>query len=63
MTTLTLLLCLTGDPVVCREIETPFDGPLLGCAVAGQFQAATWVAEHPRWQLKRWWCGPARGRA
>ncbi len=58
MILLTLVLCAlnSGSACVERVMPTPFESPL-GCMVAGQEQAAAWLAEHPGYRLDGWRCG------
>lgn len=58
---LILHVCLAADPAVCQAVPVPtdFDG-VMECTVDGQRAAAEWVAEHPRWQLDSFSCGPLR---
>ena len=57
MIDLVLTVCLATAPANCREERLPFDGPLVACTMAGQFQAAEWAGRHPKWRVKRWSCG------
>lgn len=42
----------------CETRTLPFDGPLLSCHMAGQFEVATWAQSHPSWRVQRWSCRP-----
>ncbi len=57
MIELVMTVCLLAQPGDCRKERLPFDGPLIACARAGQFEAATWAAQHPGWHVTRWRCG------
>lgn len=60
MTVLVLVVCLSYLPV-CHEVMVPgveWTTPI-GCAVAGEQEALTWLDEHPKYRLKGWRCGPA----
>lgn len=59
MIELVMTVCLLAAPEDCRKERLPFNGPLRACALAGQFEAATWEANHHGWRVKRWSCGPA----
>ncbi|WP_181708046.1 hypothetical protein [Chthonobacter rhizosphaerae] len=58
MIELVLTVCLMTAPEECRQERMPFEGPLISCAMAGQFAAAEWLQTHPKWSLSRWRCGP-----
>lgn len=61
MLELVMTVCLMNAPAECRRERMPFDGPLMACAMGGQFAAADWLATHPKWRLERWHCGqPSR---
>lgn len=57
MIELVLTVCLMTAPEECRQERMPFEGPLLACALQGQFAAVEWLATHPKWLLSRWKCG------
>ena len=58
MVTLTLVLCLAAQPRCLEHTVLPFPpfSSLVGCMVAGQQAAAQYLAEHPRWRLRRYRC-------
>ena len=55
---LTFVVCLARQPEICetRAIEAPFPTPV-ACLMAGQTEAARWLAEHPAYRLDSWRCG------
>ncbi|HQT38908.1 MAG TPA: hypothetical protein PK231_05740 [Acidocella sp.] len=60
MIVLTLAVCLAGTKQ-CREIVIPAPNEragFMGCMVAAQPSAATWISEHPQYVLRGWRCGP-----
>jgi biotin carboxylase len=56
--TLLLLVCLAADPSSCRTEPIDFAGTQIECALYGQQAAAEWLAQHPKWRLAKWRCGP-----
>jgi hypothetical protein len=57
MITLVLIVCLSATPDICHE-ERPLidvENPM-ACMTQGQFVAAEWVEEHPKWTLTAWRC-------
>lgn len=59
MIELVMTVCLMASPTDCRKERMPFEGPMMACAMAGQFAAADWLNAHPKWRLSRWQCGTA----
>ena len=55
---LTFVVCLLRQPELCetRTLDAPFPTPV-ACLMAGQTEAARWLAEHPAYRLDSWRCG------
>ena len=55
---LTFVACLVQDPTWCetRSADAPFSTPV-ACLMAGQTEAARWLADHPAYRLDSWRCG------
>lgn len=51
-----LIVCSTANPAACENRVLPFQGPILTCTMAGQFEVAAWAANHPAWKVDRWKC-------
>jgi hypothetical protein len=58
MIALTLYVCLHALPNHCRPENVSFEGSLMTCTLFGQAVAADWIATHPKYQLKKFTCGP-----
>ena len=58
MIVLTLVFCTLANPVICQEVtpDTYLSG--IACFLDAQQKAVAWLDEHPKWELKRWRCGP-----
>jgi hypothetical protein len=63
MLDLVLTICLFAAPMECRKERMPWEGPMVSCAINGQFAASEWLNAHPKWRLARWRCRPAEIRA
>lgn len=59
---LIVLACLIAEPARCEEFPVPFQEPMgiMACMRQGQLHLAEWVADHPRWAVRRWSCGLPR---
>ena len=55
---LSLIVCLIAAPDRCetRALDAPFPTPV-ACLIAGQTEAARWLADHPAYRLDSWRCG------
>ena len=55
---LTFVVCLVRQPAQCetRSLDAPFPTPV-ACLMAGQTEAARWLADHPAYRLDSWRCG------
>ena len=58
MIPLVLTICLLSDPSVCREEKPPIDLTPVQCTIMGQMAAQEYLADHPKWTLRGWRCGP-----
>ena len=60
---LTLIVCLARQPASCerRMLDAPFPTPV-ACLMAGQTEAARWLADHPAYRLDSWRCGRDESR-
>jgi hypothetical protein len=57
ITTLILVVCLSGTPNNCHEERPPIDvASPMACMIQGQQMAAQWLEEHPKWRLNGWRC-------
>jgi hypothetical protein len=56
MTALVLVFCLQAAPSSCTEQRPIDDLSPQACLFRGQYYAAEWLAEHPKWMLLRWRC-------
>lgn len=63
MIVLTVLACLVSDPAECAWVSIPAEVGPVTCALHGQWFAADWAAEHPKWRVRRWRCGRAEVRS
>lgn len=54
---LALIVCLAAHLDKCKTVFPEMDEGL-SCAIQGQIVAAQWLADHPKWLLKGWKCGP-----
>ncbi len=54
---LTFVVCLVRQPAACetRALDAPFATPV-ACLMAGQTEAARWLADHPAYRLDSWRC-------
>lgn len=56
-TLLILLVCMTGDPTVCKSEKTYVSYPSpFACMLGAQPEAARWLDDHPGWTLKSILC-------
>jgi hypothetical protein len=57
MVTLLLFVCLSQHPDMCEIKQHPgeFESEQ-ACSILGQFAAAEWAGEHPKWDVKGWKC-------
>jgi hypothetical protein len=62
MIELIIIACLKAAPADCIENHVPFEGPMaaMACMMQGQQVAAEWIAAHPKREVTRFDCGPAR---
>ncbi len=63
MLALVFVVCLQGDPDVCRERNLLFTADQLTpmtCMMQAQHRLAEWSNNNPRWQIGRWRCGMVR---
>lgn len=61
MIELVVAVCLIEDPLRCKDIHLTYMAESvtpMQCMLQGQSEAAKWLEGHPKWQLKRWSCGP-----
>jgi hypothetical protein len=58
MTSLLLTICLAANPSECKRQPIDFEGSQIECALYGQQAAIEWLAQHPKWRLAKWRCGP-----
>ena len=57
MVTLILFVCLATSPETCHEETPPVEvASSFSCIVEGQFIAAEWLEEHPKWTVRGWRC-------
>ncbi|HJT07897.1 MAG TPA: hypothetical protein VJ747_13275 [Stellaceae bacterium] len=57
MAELVLVFCLLSSPTSCQEERPALEQmSLKACITEGQFYAADWLAEHPKWTLSGWRC-------
>jgi hypothetical protein len=54
--TLVLIVCLSGSPETCKEVEAPADVTLVECMLYGQPIAAEMLKDMPKYALKKWEC-------
>lgn len=57
--TLVIYACLSTQPGECRQHALTFDEPGLTprrCVMGAQPVMAAWSAEHPSWEIRRYWC-------
>ncbi len=62
MLELVVSVCLVAEPDRCKDVSLVFDADSvtpMQCMMGGQVEAAKWIDEHPKWQLKRWACQQA----
>ena len=55
-------VCMVNDPAQCKDVHLNFMAESvtpMECMVIGQAEIAKWIEGQPKWQLKRWSCGPA----
>jgi len=57
MIVLTILVCLTADPMSCKRVDLATDVGPVACVLHGQAAAAEWQAGHPKWRVERLTCG------
>ena len=58
MIELIVVACLSSG--TCQDFRSLYDAgevSLLTCMTAAQPQIASWQAEHPVWEVRRWQCG------
>ena len=53
-----LVFLMTGHPGVRQELLLDEPQTFAMCEIAGQQQAAQWLAEHPAWELEKVKCSP-----
>lgn len=53
---LILIMCVIGSDRCLEARPYAPDLTLIGCAVAAQQIAASWLREHPGYEVKRWRC-------
>jgi hypothetical protein len=59
MVELIIIACLLKQPEHCEAFHLPFapETSLAQCLGRSAINAATWVADHPSWKIRRLRCG------
>ena len=59
MVELIIIACLLQDPRHCESFQVPFapEMSVAQCMWQSTMHAAEWVAEHPRWKIRKVRCG------
>jgi len=63
MIEIVLSVCMLGESERCKDVKLTYFAESVNtqqCMFNGQLEIAKWIEAHPKWTIKKWYCGERR---